>query len=72
MCMTCRKPLCQECATQWDGIYHCPQCLALQRGAVRRGGRVSGWLSAAAMSLILFYLTARVMVWVGAFMAGFF
>jgi hypothetical protein len=72
VCMTCRKPLCQECATQWDGIYHCAQCLAVQRGALKGGSRVTGWLAAGAASLILLYLTARVMVWAGAFMAGLF
>ena len=72
VCMKCRKPLCQECATQWDGIYHCAQCLTAQRGAVKRGAHITGWLTAAAASLILLYVSARVMVWAGAWMAGLF
>src|SRR5438094_331428 len=39
VCMTCRKPICQECATQWDGIYHCTTCLAARRGATVRRSR---------------------------------
>jgi hypothetical protein len=72
VCMTCRKPLCQECATQWDGIYHCAQCLAVQRGAVRRGSRVTGWLRVGAAALFLLYFGAKVLLWAGALIAGIF
>ena len=35
VCMSCAKPLCQECATQWDGIWHCAKCLAAKRGSTK-------------------------------------
>ena len=72
VCMTCRKPVCQECATQWDGIYHCTTCLAARRGATVRRSRAAGWISVAAASVLLLYLSARLMVWAGALIAGLF
>ena len=70
--MTCRKPVCQECATQWDGIYHCTACLAARRGTRVRRSRAAGWISVAAASVLLLYLSARLMVWAGALIAGLF
>jgi hypothetical protein len=72
LCMKCRRNICQECATQWDGIYHCAQCLAAQRGASRSKSRLTGWLTLTAASLILLYVSAHVMVWAGALLAGLF
>jgi late competence protein required for DNA uptake (superfamily II DNA/RNA helicase) len=28
VCMACRQVVCQECATTWDGINYCRECLA--------------------------------------------
>jgi len=71
-CMTCAKMLCQECATQWDGIWHCAACLGTKRGAgVERSGAAS-FIGVTMVSLILLYLGARVMVWTGALIAGLF
>ncbi len=72
VCMKCRKPLCQECATQWDGIFHCAQCLGMKRGTARPGPQVAGWLSLTAGSLFLLYVSAKTLVWAGALIAGFF
>ncbi len=72
VCMKCRKPLCQECATQWDGIFHCAQCLATRRGTTASGRRWTGWLMLIATALILLYVSAHTMVWAGALIAGFF
>lgn len=70
--MSCRKALCQECATQWDGIYHCAGCLVARRGATVRRARVATWIALVAASGILLYLSAKVMVWAGALFAGLF
>jgi hypothetical protein len=69
-CMSCTKTLCQECATQWDGIWHCAACLAAKRGA--RAGRspLLAWAAVVLASLILLYAGARVMVWTGAALAS--
>jgi hypothetical protein len=72
VCMKCRKPLCQECATQWDGIYHCSQCLIAQRGTVASGRRWTGWLTLVAAVVLLLYLGVHTMVWTGAFIASLF
>ena len=70
LCMACRKPLCQECATQWDGIWHCASCLGKKRRAAKPQSRAIGWISAALMTLLLLFLSARVLVWAGALIAG--
>jgi hypothetical protein len=71
-CMSCAKMLCQECATQWDGIWHCAGCLAAKRGASVQRSHAASWIGVAALSLILLYAGARVMVWTGALIAGLF
>jgi hypothetical protein len=70
LCMSCRKSLCQECATQWDGIWHCAACLAAKRRATKTRSRAFGWISAAVAALLLLFLSARVLVWAGALIAG--
>ena len=72
VCMSCAKPLCQQCATQWDGIWHCAKCLAAKRGSANSGSRVGGWLSLVFCSLLLLYVSARMMVWAGALLSGLF
>ena len=47
-CMTCQAIVCQECATRFDGINYCADCLAKTRG---RSARRSG-LSALTVSVI--------------------
>jgi len=38
-CMACTAIVCQECATRFDGINYCAQCLARTRGgSARRAG----------------------------------
>ena len=71
-CMSCAKMLCQECATQWDGIWHCASCLGAKRGARGQRSGVGSFLGAAVLSLIFLYCGARVMVWTSAFIAGLF
>jgi len=71
VCMACRKVLCQECATTWDGINYCMSCLARRRLAARGRARPFGWVLLLAAILILFYLQARLMVWSGAVGARF-
>lgn len=70
--MTCAKTLCQECATQWDGIWHCAGCLAQKRGAKVERSRVFSWIPVVALSAVLLFAGARLMVWLAAILAGFF
>jgi hypothetical protein len=64
--------LCQECATQWDGIWHCAACLGAKRGARGQRSGVGSFLGAAVRSFIFLYFGARVMVWTSALIAGLF
>ncbi|HYI07848.1 MAG TPA: hypothetical protein VEK57_02150 [Thermoanaerobaculia bacterium] len=70
--MKCTKMLCQECATQWDGIWHCASCLGTARGATVERSPVFAWIGVVGLSLLFLYLGARVMVWTGAMIAGLF
>ncbi len=36
-CMSCQKVLCQECATEWEGINYCIACLASKRTGSGQG-----------------------------------
>ena len=72
VCMSCAKTLCQECATQWDGIWHCAKCLAAKRGSTKIASHFGGWISLVFSSLLLLYVSARVMVWAGALLSGMF
>jgi hypothetical protein len=64
--------LCQECATQWDGIWHCASCLAAKRVATVQRSPLLGWISVLALSFFLLFASARVMVWMAALLAGLF
>lgn len=70
ICMSCKTTLCQECATQWDGIWHCTTCLSKKGTAARTRSPIAGWLAVAAVSAALFYCSIRVMVWSGVLLAG--
>lgn len=70
--MSCAKMLCQECATQWDGIWHCASCLASKRGTAVQTSPVFSWISVIAISLFMLFAGARVMVWTAAFIAELF
>jgi hypothetical protein len=71
-CMTCAKMLCQECATQWDGIWHCAQCLGVKRGAQVERSPLLSWIGVALVSAALLFTGARVMVWTAAVIASLF
>jgi hypothetical protein len=38
--MSCRKTVCAECATRWEGINYCVTCLQARRAGVRTRGSV--------------------------------
>lgn len=71
-CMSCTKMLCQECATQWEGIWHCAACLAARREKTVARSPAGAWIGVVLVSLIFLYLGARMMVWAGALIAGLF
>lgn len=71
-CMTCAKTLCQECATQWDGIWHCAACLGVKRGAKVERSPLLSWIGVVLVSAALLFTGARLMVWTAAVIAGLF
>ncbi|MEO8378654.1 MAG: hypothetical protein ABI779_03220 [Acidobacteriota bacterium] len=71
-CMICAKTLCQECATQWDGIWHCAGCLGTLRRAKVERSSVLSWLGVLTVSALLLVAGARLMVWTAAVIAGLF
>ncbi len=70
VCMQCTKPLCQECATQWDGIWYCAACLAARRKGTVQRSRAGGWIAVIAASVVILFFSTRVMVWIGVLLAG--
>ncbi|MBI5369405.1 MAG: B-box zinc finger protein [Planctomycetes bacterium] len=71
LCMTCKKVVCQECATQWEGINYCVLCLAGQRQAVRTKTTSLGYLPVLGAIAFLLWASARLMVWVNVVAASF-
>jgi hypothetical protein len=71
VCMSCRKNVCGECATEWDGINYCVTCLAARRLGERRGSALLAGFSALLACALLFALSAELMVWFGALLGGF-
>ena len=67
--MECRKVLCAECATDWDGINYCDTCLGRRRVAMRSARRLPGWVALALGSALLLFAAARLMVWTVVFWA---
>lgn len=65
LCMACRKALCRECATEWDGINYCASCLAQRRRSVAARGSLLGWLGLVLAVGLLFLGLPHVVVWAG-------
>lgn len=63
--MSCRRAVCQECATTWDGINYCAACLSRKRRSSRSSTAWAGWLLVVAASAGLFWFVSRLMVWAG-------
>jgi hypothetical protein len=71
-CMACTKMLCQECTTQWEGIWHCAACLAAKRDARVERSPALAWIGVSLLSLTFLYLGARMLVWASALLASVF
>jgi hypothetical protein len=69
LCMSCRRVVCQECATTWDGVNYCRSCLESRGAAAAGRGAVLAWLTWAAFCGVLFLVATRVLVWSTAMLA---
>lgn len=65
LCMQCRKSVCLECATQWDGINYCVTCLKTKREATRERSSVVAWTIMLLLIAGLFAAGSLAMVWSG-------
>jgi hypothetical protein len=72
LCMDCRKTVCLECATQWDGINYCVNCLKQKRVATRERSSVLAWAVMLLSIAGLLVAGSFAMVWAGALMARMF
>jgi len=63
ICMSCRKTLCQECATEWDGIFHCAACLGARRTASSVRGAGVGYVLVGVACAVLFLLGPKLLIW---------
>ena len=69
LCMACKKVVCQECATQWEGINYCVHCLRRKRARATERGALWPWLCLCGSSGVLLLLTVKLMVWVASVLA---
>jgi hypothetical protein len=63
VCMTCKKTVCQECATDWDGVFYCSACLASRRKTSGRRAPLLGWIFALLACAALFVAGPKLLVW---------
>lgn len=69
LCMKCRKTVCLECATLWDGINYCVGCLKNTREATREKSSLLAWVAMLLCIVALFAAGSFVMVWAGSVVA---
>ena len=69
-CMSCRKVVCGECATRWEGINYCLPCLSQRRGAAQSGTSVMAALSWLLLTSALLFTAVHVLAWMGVFLAS--
>jgi hypothetical protein len=69
VCVACARPLCQACATPWEGIHYCVSCLAGRRAAARGRGATLRALALGLFGFFLLFAAALLRVWVGALLA---
>ncbi len=63
VCMTCKKTVCQECATEFDGVNFCVACLLKRRATSGERSSVLGWILVLGASAALFFAGPAIMVW---------
>ena len=69
-CMTCRKVVCVECATRWDGINYCLPCLAARRSSSLRGTSVVGALAWLLLTSAFLFAAVHAITWVAIFIGN--
>jgi hypothetical protein len=70
--MSCRKLLCQECTTQWEGINYCGTCVGSLAAAPARRSRPIRFVLMLGFTLAMAFAVARLAVGIGVYLAGMF
>ena len=63
-CMTCAVIVCQECATRFDGINYCVECLARTRGGDARRKGLPALVGTAIAICVMLPLVGMTLGWV--------
>lgn len=71
-CMSCRKILCHECTTQWEGINYCRACVGALAAAPVAGTTPFRLIVMVAVTAALAVVLIRVAVGLGVYLAGMF
>ncbi len=67
VCVECRRVICRECTTQFEGINRCASCLAQRLQALEGPGERREWT----VGNVVFALMSVALVWAGiAFVAS--
>lgn len=70
--MSCKKTVCQECATQWEGINYCIHCLRLRREKTKTPSSVPTATFVVMATALLYFMASYLMMWLGANWARYF
>ncbi|MEI6236948.1 MAG: B-box zinc finger protein [Planctomycetota bacterium] len=72
VCMKCRKTVCLECATLWDGINYCVTCLKQTRAATGKKSSLVAWSMMVLAVIALFLGGSFILVWSATIIAKMF
>lgn len=72
VCMSCRNGVCQECATPFEGIYYCLQCVAALVPARQQRSRPIAFIAMVGLTVLMGVALVRLAVGIGAWVAGLF
>lgn len=70
VCIGCRKVVCRECSTQWEGIHYCAACLSRRREGERRRSGLVAWTLWGGAVAGLFVAATWLLVWAGVLLVG--
>ena len=62
LCMSCRKQVCDACATQWEGINYCVACLAKKVPESKTRSSAGGWIALVLAIVLMLWATTRLVV----------
>ncbi len=72
VCMSCRKLLCQECATNWEGINYCRACVGKLAARPVQRSRGFGAALMIVFTIAMAVALMRLAVGIGVYLAGMF